>query len=344
MRKGLLFLVLALVDFVGLSFGQEFSLPDMNSAAKMPAPVNVWAAGDMDSEGNPFVWISWTYPTDVPVPTGFFLLRDIGGSYITTVTYPWSSFLYTDSTVVPGAMYTYTLYAYKAEGTGVDTRVVAISDSMVIEVYTPRVALITGVHGAIAGERISWEWDKILGATSYEISITGFYSVPWDTALHVFSCAVMEEVASNYFSCEARPWSVHPSGVVTMYQIMVEAKFAEPPYSSYGGKAVNFAVGDLMLAGVSSQSATPENFSLAQNYPNPFNPTTAITYDLPVKSHIRLTVFNAMGQVVAKLVDAEQPQGSYRTTWDGSNLPSGVYFYRLEGEGFIKTMKMTLKK
>lgn len=208
----------------------------------------------------------------------------------------------------------------------------------------PRIALITGIQGVIQGEKILWEWDGIPGATSYEVSITGFYTVPWDTALYTFSCAVMEKVASNSFSCDTRPWSVHPSGVVTMYQIRVEAKFAEPPYSSYGGKAVNFAVGDLMLAGISSQSATPENFSLAQNYPNPFNPTTTITYDLAVKSHIRLTVFNAMGQVVAKLVDAEQPQGSYRTTWDGSNLPSGIYFYRIEGEGFAKTMKMTLKK
>ena len=93
----------------------------------------------------------------------------------------------------------------------------------------------------------------------------------------------------------------------------------------------------------------PEAFVLHANYPNPFNPTTTITYDLASNSHVRLTIFNAMGQIVATLVDANQTPGTYRATWDGKNLsgaivPSGVYFYRIEGDGFAKTMKMTLMK
>ena len=96
-------------------------------------------------------------------------------------------------------------------------------------------------------------------------------------------------------------------------------------------------------------SGLPQDFALSANYPNPFNPTTYITYDLPAKSHVRLTVFNAMGQVVSRLVDKEQTAGSYRVSWNGTNIdgsaaPSGIYFYRLEGDGFAKTMKMTLMK
>lgn len=96
-------------------------------------------------------------------------------------------------------------------------------------------------------------------------------------------------------------------------------------------------------------SGMPEVFALNANYPNPFNPTTTISYDLPAKSHVRLTVFNAAGQIVAQLVDAEQAAGSYRVSWNGTNLsgavvPSGIYFYRVEGDGFAKTMKMTLMK
>jgi len=96
-------------------------------------------------------------------------------------------------------------------------------------------------------------------------------------------------------------------------------------------------------------SGLPAEFTLNANYPNPFNPTTFITYDLPMKSHVRLTIFNAMGQIVANLVDGEQNAGSYRVSWNGTNLdgsvaPSGIYFYRLEGNGFAKTMKMTLMK
>ncbi|HOH06973.1 MAG TPA: FlgD immunoglobulin-like domain containing protein, partial [bacterium] len=96
-------------------------------------------------------------------------------------------------------------------------------------------------------------------------------------------------------------------------------------------------------------SGLPKDFALSANYPNPFNPTTYITYDLPAKSHVRLTVFNAMGQIVSRLVDKEQTAGSYRVSWNGTNMdgsaaPSGIYFYRLEGDGFAKTMKMTLMK
>ncbi|OPZ82677.1 MAG: flagellar basal body rod modification protein [bacterium ADurb.Bin431] len=96
-------------------------------------------------------------------------------------------------------------------------------------------------------------------------------------------------------------------------------------------------------------SGLPKDFALSANYPNPFNPTTYITYDLPAKSHVRLTVFNAMGQIVSRLVDKEQAAGSYRVSWNGTNIdgsaaPSGIYFYRLEGDGFAKTMKMTLMK
>ncbi len=93
----------------------------------------------------------------------------------------------------------------------------------------------------------------------------------------------------------------------------------------------------------------PQEFALSANYPNPFNPTTYITYDLPARSHVRLTVFNAMGQIVSRLVDKDQAAGSYRVSWNGTNMdgssaPSGIYFYRLEGDGFAKTMKMTLMK
>ncbi len=92
----------------------------------------------------------------------------------------------------------------------------------------------------------------------------------------------------------------------------------------------------------------PGEFVLHANYPNPFNPTTTISYELPVKSHVRLTIFNSMGQSVATLVNGEQTPGVYHATWDGTSngaiVPSGIYFYRIEGEGFAKTMKMTLMK
>jgi hypothetical protein len=88
----------------------------------------------------------------------------------------------------------------------------------------------------------------------------------------------------------------------------------------------------------------PTNFALYQNYPNPFNPATTITYDLPVKSNVKLIVYNILGQEVATLVNGEQEAGRYNVKFDASGLPSGVYFYKLEAGKYVEIKKMILMK
>jgi len=88
----------------------------------------------------------------------------------------------------------------------------------------------------------------------------------------------------------------------------------------------------------------PSTFTLEQNYPNPFNPATRIGYSLPVRTHVTLSVFNTVGQRVAVLVDEVQEAGIREVAYDGSTLPSGVYFYRLEAETFSDSRKMLLLK
>lgn len=89
-------------------------------------------------------------------------------------------------------------------------------------------------------------------------------------------------------------------------------------------------------------STIPESVVLAQNYPNPFNPETTINFSLPVTSHTVLTVYNLLGQSVARLVDEVMSAGEYRVTFDASSLPSGVYMYRLETNGTSISRKMLL--
>jgi hypothetical protein len=88
----------------------------------------------------------------------------------------------------------------------------------------------------------------------------------------------------------------------------------------------------------------PVSYSLSQNYPNPFNPTTAIIYQLPVNSLVRLKIYDVLGREVQTLVDRRQNAGSYSVNFKANNLPSGVYFYRLETGSYNYTKKLLLLK
>ncbi len=88
----------------------------------------------------------------------------------------------------------------------------------------------------------------------------------------------------------------------------------------------------------------PESFALSQNYPNPFNPVTTIRYELPEPSHVTLTVFNTLGQQVAKLVDADIEAGFHDVQFDAGALATGAYFYRLQAGGFVETKRLMVLK
>jgi hypothetical protein len=86
----------------------------------------------------------------------------------------------------------------------------------------------------------------------------------------------------------------------------------------------------------------PSAFSLRQNYPNPFNPTTTIRYTLPYKSRVFLAVYNTLGQKIKTLVQESQEAGYHEVQFDGSNLASGVFFYRLQAGTYVQTRKLLL--
>lgn len=88
----------------------------------------------------------------------------------------------------------------------------------------------------------------------------------------------------------------------------------------------------------------PEKFSLSQNYPNPFNPSTVISYDLKVSSNVSLKIYNMSGKEIVSLLNEFKTAGSYVINFNGSNLPSGVYFYKIEAGKFSAIRKMTLIK
>ena len=106
-----------------------------------------------------------------------------------------------------------------------------------------------------------------------------------------------------------------------------------------------------MLVGIETVSSEiPDNYSLSQNYPNPFNPNTVIKFSIPVSvgdaymRPVQLKIYDILGKEVATLVNQQMQPGSYSVDWDGTNYPSGVYFYRLEAGDYTLTRKMILIK
>jgi hypothetical protein len=86
----------------------------------------------------------------------------------------------------------------------------------------------------------------------------------------------------------------------------------------------------------------PTTTYLMQNYPNPFNTTTVMSYELRVKSWVRLVVYDLLGREVATLITGMQDAGFRSVQWDGSGMPSGVYYYRLFAGDRTETKKALL--
>lgn len=100
------------------------------------------------------------------------------------------------------------------------------------------------------------------------------------------------------------------------------------------------------VTAVPRATAMPGKFALHQNYPNPFNPSTEISYDLPMRSHVVVKIFNILGQQIALLANEIQVPGIHRYVFSGRDydLPSGVYIYSVIAGGDVGTKKMVLLK
>jgi hypothetical protein len=114
------------------------------------------------------------------------------------------------------------------------------------------------------------------------------------------------------------------------------------PYTSSLWSVLNSAI---ILTSVTTVSQTiPDKPYLSANYPNPFNPTTKINYSIPEKSFVKLTIYNILGEEVARIVNEEKQPGEYTVNFNGGNLSSGAYFYKLSVGSFTETKKMLLIK
>jgi len=141
-----------------------------------------------------------------------------------------------------------------------------------------------------------------------------------------------------------------------MSYLVTDATISQLPLTLQSYTSQILVVSAEPIVAVKEENHQPLKYELSQNYPNPFNLRTVITYQVPDASHVKLEVYNVLGQKVVTLVDETQPAGQYLAEWDGKNslgqqVASGVYFYWLsatgingQGREFSDVKKMVLVK
>ncbi len=161
--------------------------------------------------------------------------------------------------------------------------------------------------------------------------------VETDSSISVF----IAEERSDYFGRSLRIGDLNADDVS---DLLIGAYFADPPGRSDAGKA-------FLFYGIEDLTGIPHlpmlSFKVKQNYPNPFSSNTTIEYSLPFSAPVILTVYNILGERVARIIEPMQSKGPHSIVWNGRDengkkVASGIYFYRLQAGAFSATKKMVL--
>ncbi len=213
------------------------------------------------------------------------------------------------------------------------------------------------------------------------VQITAWVTDGTDTTSHVWTISVLTSVQLESFQAELVPYegvnvvwrttserdnlgfnvlrSLTEDGeYVKVNEKLIPAR-ADHEYrfvddSAKPGQVYYYKLEDVSVSGrkfqhdpVRLEVPLPRRFAVSQNYPNPFNPTTAIRFELPKATHVRIVVYNTLGREVKVLLDAQREAGYHVVRWDGTNnagraVGSGVYYYRVQAGDKQEVRKMTL--
>ncbi|MFA7359785.1 MAG: T9SS type A sorting domain-containing protein [Candidatus Kapaibacterium sp.] len=165
-----------------------------------------------------------------------------------------------------------------------------------------------------------------------------------DATSNIFSRSFNNGVFLNSF--QLNPVGLFMSGIYTPvragYRYSTDSCFSSAEGVT-GVGAYAFSGCDGTITGIGNNE-TPLTYALSQNFPNPFNPVTRISFALPKQGFVTLKVYDVLGKEVATLVNEMKNQGSYSVDFNASNFSSGVYFYKIETNGFSDIKKMMMIK
>jgi hypothetical protein len=206
---------------------------------------------------------------------------------------------------------------------------------------------------------------------SQKFSGIKFYAKNIGNDTNIVKFRVRELKAENDRGWEFAAFNFKPTADWKLYDVTLDSVslvgeysgtvLTAPPFSATDIKYIDFAPAksaqkiDIMVdeivfykkvtTGVRElNAAMPSNYALSQNYPNPFNPSTTINFSLPKSGSVTLKVYNMLGKEVGTLLNKFMEAGTYKTDFNASSMPSGIYFYKLDVNGISLAKKLTLLK
>ena len=170
-------------------------------------------------------------------------------------------------------------------------------------------------------------WNSVSGADGYTFDLAID-----DKFVNTLSAYKNKDVGNNT--------SLPINGLATNMNYYYRVK----AYNNGGSSGYSNTIKVGLFVGIEKSTTLPNEFNLWQNFPNPFNPETKIQFEIPKESYVLLRVFDVLGNEVETLVNQILPPATYNVNFNASKLNNGVYFYRLDTDGFTQTRKMILLK
>ena len=198
---------------------------------------------------------------------------------------------------------------------------------------------------------VNHEYNRVFADTSYytnlnfidTVKMESFYSNGADTAWNPVACAANIPASENWGVNILINLNLLMNNYDFYYRFIAVDKGLVPHYGFAPDSGFFKAVYDT-ASGVNDFDCNKFTFELDQNYPNPFNPATTISFTIPEREIVSLSVFNILGEEVSTLINEERSAGSYSVHFAADKLSSGIYFYRLQAGNNFSIKKMTLLK
>jgi len=225
--------------------------------------------------------------------------------------------------LVPGTLFYYRVYSYNDAG-------ISLTPSNTITVLTLPMSpsIPVALNPTDLNETgFTAKWTKVSTATGY------YFDLAIDENMQNILIDYNKKDVGNVISFPI-------SGLITNLNYYYRVK----AYNTGGESDYSNIMKAPVITGIDKLNSSPTVFELNQNYPNPFNPTSKIQFSIAQTVNVKLSVYNVLGEQVAKLVDQQLPASTYSINFNASNLPGGIYFYRIIAGDFVQTKKMILLK